>query len=133
MERVTMKISAMAMRLIVLALGVALSSQAIADDVLGVWLHESGEAKVRFAPCGDAVCGEIIWIASGADTDARVGDRTFFDMKRVSPDLWRGKTLYPEDGKVYNATMQLDGAVLTTSGCATGGFICESVRWTRVR
>src|SRR5262249_7964364 len=119
--------------LIPLALGVVFSSQATADDVFGIWLHESGEARVRFAPCGDAVCGRIVWIESGAPTSAHVGDRTFFGMKQVRPDLWRGKTLYPEDGQVYNATMQLKGEVLTTSGCAVGGLICESVRWTRVQ
>jgi uncharacterized protein (DUF2147 family) len=121
-----------AIRLIPLALALTFSSQANADDVLGVWLHESGDARVKFTPCGDAVCGWIVWIKAGADTDARVGDRTFYEMRRVSPDLWRGKTLYPEDGEVYDATMQLKGPVLTTSGCAIGGLICKSVRWTRV-
>src|SRR5262249_51187176 len=128
-----MKISRMAMRVIPLALGVVLSSGAIADGVFGIWLHESGEAKVRFAPCGNAVCGRIVWIESGAPTSARVGDRTFFGMRRIRPDLWRGKTLYPEDGEVYDATMQLSGLVLTTSGCAVGGMICKSARWTRVQ
>jgi uncharacterized protein (DUF2147 family) len=127
-----MKISAMAMRLVPLALGVALSSEAVAGDVVGVWRHESGEARVRFAPCGDAVCGRIVWIEAGAPTNARVGDRIFFAMERIRPDLWRGKTLYPEDGEVYDATMQLKSAVLTTSGCAAGGLICKSVRWTRI-
>jgi len=74
-----------------------------------------------------------VWLEAGASTEAHVGERTFFAMKRVRPDLWRGKTLYPEDGQVYDATMRLDGAVLTTSGCAAGGLICKSVRWTRVR
>src|SRR3954447_897710 len=101
MEPVTMKMSVIATRLIPLALGVALSSQAIADGVAGVWLHESGEAKVRFGPCGAAFCGRIGWIEPGAPTSVHVGDRTFFGMKRVGSDRWRGKTLYPEDGEVY--------------------------------
>jgi uncharacterized protein (DUF2147 family) len=126
------KIWAVTIRLITLVLALTLCSQAIAGDVLGVWLHESGEARVQFAPCGDVVCGWIVWIKAGASTDARVGDRTFYAMRRVNSDQWRGKTLYPEDGEVYDATMQLEGSVLTTSGCAVGGLICKSVRWTRV-
>src|SRR5262245_17755984 len=82
-EPVTMKISRMAMRVIPLVLGVVLSSGANADGVFGIWLHESGEAEVRFAPCGNAVCGRIVWIESGAPTTAHVGDRTFFGMRRI--------------------------------------------------
>ena len=127
-----MKISTTAMWPFALALGVTLSSEAVAGDIVGVWRHESGEAQVRFAPCGDAVCGRIVWIEAGAPTNARVGDRIFFAMEHIGPDLWRGKTLYPEDREVYDATMQLKKTVLTTSGCAVSGLICKSARWTRV-
>jgi uncharacterized protein (DUF2147 family) len=118
----------------ILALVLALLTRAAtADDVTGSWLHQSGQAQILFAPCGGAVCGRLVWIKSGAKTNARVGDQTFFDMKRVRPNEWQGKTLYPEDGEIYDATMRVEGTVLTTVGCAFGGIICKSVRWTRIR
>jgi len=39
---------------------VAASSQlALAADVIGEWMRDNGEAKVRFSPCGAAVCGRL--------------------------------------------------------------------------
>ncbi|OMI00046.1 hypothetical protein BSN85_35135 [Bradyrhizobium brasilense] len=108
-------------------------ANATAGDVVGTWVHESGQAQIRFAACGEAICGRLVWIRAGAPTNARVGDQAFFAMKLVRPDLWQGKTLYPEDGKIYEASMRLEGTTLTTFGCALGGMICRSVRWTRVR
>jgi len=53
-----MKIWTTAMWLFALALGVTLSSEAVAGDIVGVWRHESGEAQVRcvklMASLGDA-------------------------------------------------------------------------------
>lgn len=117
-------------------LGVGLSlalaaGQARADDVAGVWLRESGASKVKFAPCGGAVCGTLVWIKEGTDTPAKVGQRLFSDMKSTGPNAWAGSYNNPDDGKTYDAKMTLSGSTLTTAGCAFGGVICRSSTWTR--
>src|SRR5436305_13070040 len=104
---------------------------AFADDVTGTWLRESGLSKVKFAPCGNAICGNIVWIKSGVDTPAKVGQRLFFDMKPTGPNAWSGSVINPDDGKTYSGTMSLSGGTLTTQGCAMGGMICRSSTWTR--
>ena len=35
---------------------------AAAGDAQGIWLRDSGASKVRIAPCGEALCGAIIWL-----------------------------------------------------------------------
>ena len=105
---------------------------ALADDVTGVWLRESGASKVKFAPCGGAICGTLVWIKDGTDTPAKVGQRLFFGMKSTGPNAWAGSYNNPDDGKTYDATMTLSGGTLTTAGCAFGGMICRSSTWTRV-
>jgi uncharacterized protein (DUF2147 family) len=40
----------------------ACSSYALAGDVVGEWARDDGKAKVRFAPCGAAVCGRVTWL-----------------------------------------------------------------------
>nr|WP_244431896.1 DUF2147 domain-containing protein [Rhodopseudomonas sp. B29] len=106
-------------------------SPARADDVAGVWLRDSGASKVKFAPCGGAVCGTLVWIKPGTDTPAKIGQKVFFDMKPSGPNAWSGSAFNPEDGKTYSGKMSLEGAKLTTQGCAMAGLICKSASWTR--
>ncbi|MGJ5078346.1 DUF2147 domain-containing protein [Bradyrhizobium sp. SZCCHNR1015] len=118
----------------VVGLGVSLvlaAGPALADDVSGVWLRESGASKVRFAPCGGAICGTLVWIKEGTVTPAKVGQRLFSGMKPTGPNAWAGSYSNPDDGKTYDAKMTLSGGTLTTAGCAFGGVICRSSTWTR--
>lgn len=113
-------------------LGAAMSGTAVrADDVAGTWLRETGASKVKFAPCGGAVCGTLVWLKPGVETPAKLGQKIFFDMKPTGPDAWAGSAFNPEDGKTYTGKMSLSGGTLTTQGCAMGGLICKSAIWTR--
>src|SRR6266702_8972762 len=97
---------------------------ALADDVTGTWLRETGLSKVKFAPCGGAICGHLVWLKPGTDTPAKVGQRLFVDMKPTGPNAWSGSYNNPDDNKTYAAKMSLSGGTLTTAGCALGGMIC---------
>jgi len=102
-----------------------------ADDATGVWLRDTGLSKVKFAPCGGALCGTIAWIKPGVDTPAKIGQQVFSDMKPTGANAWSGTAFNPEDGKTYTGKMSLSGNTLTTQGCAMGGMICKSSTWTR--
>ena len=59
---------------------------ALADDVTGTWLRETGLSKVKFGPCGGgAICGQLVWLKPGTETPAKIGQRLFFDMKPTGP------------------------------------------------
>jgi uncharacterized protein (DUF2147 family) len=84
-----------------------------ADSVFGTWLRDNGKYQVRFEPCGDAVCGDIVWLKPGGDTEAKIGQRIFFDMKPDGANSWVGKAKKPgrrhdllgqilDDGKFVN-------------------------------
>jgi uncharacterized protein (DUF2147 family) len=103
---------------------------ALAGDPSGVWLRDNGNSKVRFAKCGAAICGTIVWLKD-KDGPAKIGQRVFFDMKPDGEDNWEGSAFNPEDGKTYSGTMTLSGSRLTTAGCVLGGLICRSVNWSR--
>lgn len=109
---------------------VASANFALASDVLGEWARDDGKAKVRFAPCGAAVCGSISWLKDTTG-NGKVGQRVFFDMKPSGDNAWAGAAFNPEDGKDYSGKMTLAGDHLTTAGCVFGGLICKSVEWTR--
>ena len=115
----------------VFAFAVLVGGGAWAAELGGVWLRDSGVSKVRFAPCGGAMCGTIVWLKEGADPNAKIGEKVFFDMKPNGTDAWTGSAFNPEDGKTYTGKMTLSGDTLTTKGCVLGGLICKSVTWTR--
>lgn len=106
---------------------------ASAQGVTGTWLRDTGASHVKFAPCGDALCGSIAWLKPGVETPAKIGQRIFYDMKPSGENAWSGSAFNPEDGKTYTGKMSLSGTTLTTSGCTLGGLICKSTTWSRVR
>jgi uncharacterized protein (DUF2147 family) len=107
------------------------AAPALADPI-GTWLRENGESRVRFAKCGDAICGTVSWLKDPATAKSKVGQRVFFDMKPNGANSWAGQAFNPEDGKTYSGKMSLSGTTLTTAGCVAGGWICRSVTWSRV-
>jgi uncharacterized protein (DUF2147 family) len=118
-------------RVAVLLAATTLSASPALADPSGTWLRDNGNSRVRVAPCGDALCGTIVWLKE-EDTNSKVGQRVFFDMKPNGANKWSGKAFNPEDGKTYSGTMSLSGRSLTTAGCVLGGMICRSVNWSKV-
>jgi uncharacterized protein (DUF2147 family) len=114
------------------ALVMAGVTPAHAQDATGVWLRENGESRVRFAKCGEALCGTVAWLKDPAKSASKMGQRVFYDMKPSGAGQWTGQAFNPEDGKTYSGKMTLSGGTLTTAGCVFGGIICRSVSWSRV-
>lgn len=110
-----------------------IAGPAFGGEILGTWLRDNGTFQVRFGPCGDALCGDVVWLKPGADTEAKIGERLFFDMKPDGASSWTGKAKSPSDGTIYSGKMSMTGDSLTTSGCVIGGLICKSIAWRRVR
>jgi uncharacterized protein (DUF2147 family) len=128
-EQAMMNIVRLCLALAALALT---ASSVLADDVFGTWLRDNGNVGVKFEPCGDAICGNIVWLKSGSDSKAKVGQRLFFDMRPDGANSWTGKAANPDNGSIYSGKMSVEGSTLSTSGCIIGGLICKSANWKRV-
>lgn len=113
-----------------LLLGLAGQFAAAAEGPTGRWDRDDGLGGVRIAPCGEALCGRIVWLKE-PNGPARIGELVLFDMRRTAENLWSGSAHNPEDGRDYAGTMMLDGERLITRGCVFGGLICKSVDLTR--
>ena len=117
------------------------AGSAAAADATGTWLRENGNSRVRFAACGAALCGTIVWLKTpdvdkNNPNDAQksrslVGVRVFYDMVPNGDNKWSGKAYNPEDGRTYSGYMTLNGDSLSTQGCALGGLVCRTVTWSR--
>ncbi|MDR3462378.1 MAG: DUF2147 domain-containing protein [Beijerinckiaceae bacterium] len=113
------------------ALGLTfLAGSALADSAQGVWLRAEGTSKVKIEPCGDALCGVVVWLKD-PNSPSKIGEKVFFGMKPSGSNSWTGSAYNPEDGRTYDGQMKTSGDHLVTTGCALGGMICRSVSWTR--
>jgi uncharacterized protein (DUF2147 family) len=101
----------------------------LAEEVLGTWTSGEGVMRVKFEPCGDALCGNIVWVKPGSDSKAKPGDRLFYDLRADGQSSWTGKAVY--DGSVYLSKMSIEGTNLRTSGCILSGVFCKSTIWRR--
>jgi len=108
------------------------ASPSLADEIFGTWLRDNGAEQVKFEPCGDAICGNVVWLKPGSESKAKIGQRLFFDMHPDGTNSWTGKAAAPDDGSIYSGKMSIEGATLSTSGCIVGGLICKSANWKRV-
>ncbi len=79
-----------------LALSLASGGAVLAQDVAGTWLRESGASRVRFAKCGEAMCGTLAWLKD-TNGPAKVGQRIFYDMKPSGDGKWSGSAFNGHD------------------------------------
>jgi uncharacterized protein (DUF2147 family) len=129
----------------------AAMTPARAGDLHGNWLTENGRATVAIADCGGVLCGKIVALkepidpATGSpktdknnsDTAKRIrpliGVQIVFDMRPDgTADKWKGQVYNAEDGNTYDGYITLVNAkTLDLEGCALGGMVCKTQRWTR--
>lgn len=130
------------------SLAFAIGAQA-ASPVQGDWITQSASGKVRVAPCGERLCGTIVWLknpidrttgqpqkdANNPDPSLRtrpvVGLLLIKDFKAARDGRWTGGTIYdPESGKTYASKIALnpDGS-LKVEGCIA--IICQAQTWKR--
>lgn len=118
----------LSMYLVVMAL-LLTAKDCLAEEIIGTWESDEGVMRVKFEPCGEATCGDIVWVKPGADTRAKLGQHFFFDMRPDGKTSWSGKAAY--DGSVYYSRILIEGTALRTSGCVMSGLVCKSGTWRR--
>lgn len=113
---------------------------AAADRSFGVWRNPSNSVHVRAQPCGERMCGVVVWASDKAKADARrggtdmlVGAALFRDFTLDKPGKWRGKVFVPDIAKTFSGTVTvIDNDTLEGKGCLLGGIGCKSQTWTRL-
>lgn len=107
------------------------------------WLTDDGDTRVRIGPCGQEICGTVVWQrvpyndAKNPDPAKRarpiVGIRMISHIQPTGPDSWTGELYSFDDGfTVKGSATRIGADKLKLSGCVLGGLICRTVIWTRV-
>ena len=119
-----------------------------ASGPAGVWLTQSGDARIKVSRCGNALCGRVVWLKEpidkktgkaqlddhNADPALRgrkiVGISLFIDMQAAGANQWSGRIYNADDGKTYASTVTLlPSGNLNVRGCM--GTLCAGEDWTR--
>ena len=137
---------------LLIAVIAATGAGAEAPTPIGVWMDATGRIKVDIAPCGDALCGEIVWFrwpndAAGLplvdlnnpDPALRgrplLGLRVLHSLRAEGPGRWGGGMIYnPDDGVAYHVRMSIDDdGALHVRAYYHLPILGETFVWTRVR
>ena len=103
----------------------------------GLWKNPIGSAIIAVAPCGNALCGKVVWASERgqrevAKTTSNVVGTTVLTELKPKGKGWAGKLFVPDDNIHVSARLQLLSATqLKLTGCALAGVICRSQVWTR--
>ena len=134
-----------------IAIAVALVIPANAADPTGTWLIQDGTAKVSISPCGETICGNVVWLSQPIDAatgrpqtdklnaDPQLRDRPmlgvaiFLNLQRNNEESkWLGRIYNPDDGNTYDGSIELVGPMrLKVDGCVL--IYCQSEFWTRIK
>ena len=119
---------------------------------VGVWLHDNKRIEIEIAPCGENLCGRLVWLKSPNDTqglprvdaknpDAALRTRpllglTVLDgLRRTGEGTWEDGNIYnPDDGEAYRASVSIleDGAMQVRAYEHLPVF-GKTLIWTRMR
>jgi uncharacterized protein (DUF2147 family) len=92
----------------------------------GIWLHANQRIKIEIVPCGDRLCGKLVWFRWPNDaqglplvdlknpdpalrTRPLLGLTVLSGLRRASENAWEdGKIYNPDDGENYSAKMSIN-------------------------
>jgi len=110
-----------------------------AQPVEGLWRNPIGSAIIRLAPCGNLLCGTVVWASARGQAEVAkntlhvVGTTVLTDVKRAAPNRWTGHLYVPDDNIHVSARLELvTYRDLRLTGCGLVGLICRTQIWTRV-
>lgn len=105
-------------------------ADASTDGIVGNWARGDGNARVRIAPCGEALCAINTWIKDESSGE-HVGDRLVMKVSGGASSL-SGTAYDPQRKLSYSLEINVASKSMNTRGCVLAGIICKTVTWTRV-
>ena len=121
-----------------------------APGLSGIWYDDTGKGAVEITPCGDRLCGRIVWLRPETDKAGRpltdglnsdparrsrpiCGLEILGDVKQQADGSWDQGWIYdPKEGKSYDVELKLRGpSQLQVTGYLGVKFLSETMLWKR--
>ena len=119
------------------ALAGGVAAQTPAADVAGVWIDHTGQGAVEITPCGNRLCGRVVWLKNPehkSRTGKRIcGTQILGALRREGARAWGDGWIYnPEDEERFSAALELAGAnTLKVTGYLGIRLLGETFTWKR--
>jgi uncharacterized protein (DUF2147 family) len=103
----------------------------------GLWKNPIGSAIIAIEPCGNRLCGKVVWASARGQREVAKNTRnvvgtTVLTGLKHSGDRWTGQLYIPDDNIHVSARLQLlNSRELKLTGCGLLGLICRTQIWTR--
>ena len=125
------------------------SSSLLAAPVTGNWYTYGTKSMVKITQCGAGLCGKIVWLRNGLDSEGRpvrdernldkqyrtrqvLGLTTFSRLAPSGPKRWSGLMYNPGDGRTYKGSLTfVSSGAIRVEGCRIGGGPCGTRSWIR--
>ena len=130
--------------------GAAHAAAPVSPAVQGVWIDAKGEGGVEIAPCGEKLCGKIVWVKDPNDKNGKplvdlfnpepakkkrpiCGLPIIGGLKLQQDGSWDTGWIYdPNDGKSYDLEVTAKTADrIQIKGYMGMKFLNETFIWTR--
>jgi uncharacterized protein (DUF2147 family) len=115
----------------------ATRAQGPARGVTGVWIDHTGQGAVEIGPCGDRVCGRVVWLKNPAHKSKSgrpiCGTQILGDLHARSNNTWESGWIYnPEDEERFSAEIKLKNEnTLLVTGYLGIKILGETYTWKR--
>ena len=103
----------------------------------GRWKNPIGSAIIAIEPCGDELCGKVVWASARGEREVArntrqiVGTIVLTGLRREGSE-WKGSLYIPDDDIHVTAHLRpLGRGQLKLTGCGLMGLICRTQMWTR--
>ena len=112
------------------ALIVASSAQA-ASDPTGVWFNDTGRGAIEIKPCGNALCGHVVWLKDQADAKG-CGKQIIGEAEKVEGGVWDNGWIYsPEQKKRFDVELKVVEGKLRVVGYMGTKLFSKTMYWTK--
>jgi uncharacterized protein (DUF2147 family) len=110
----------------------AFESASAASDPTGIWINDTGRGAIEIKPCGNALCGNVVWVKDASDAKG-CGKQIIGNAAPAGNGRWDNGWIYsPERGRKYNVELTpLANGKLQVTGYAGLRFLSKTMIWTR--
>ena len=104
-----------------------------ASDPVGVWINDTGRGAIEIKPCGNALCGHVVWVKDEADAAKGCGKKIIGEAKSIGGGRWDNGWIYsPERKKTYDVELKpLSNGTLQVTGYAGTKLFSRTMIWTK--
>ena len=113
------------------------NAQSTVKSVNGVWIDHTGQGAIEITPCGDKVCGRVVWLKDPAHRSKSgkliCGTQVLGELRQMSADAWESGWIYnPEDEEKFSAALKLANPdKLIVTGYLGIKLLGETFTWQR--